>query len=271
MENNKKMIRYVAYGLAGFIIISIFSTIISVASIIISTFSNDEYLVEMHELEEFNTINEIEDLKINLSTTELIIIDGDKFKLETNNKNVSFSIDHNNVEIKEKNHHKIFNIQRGSKLILTIPQNYEFKNMEFDLGVSLTKITNLNLDAGNFDLGTGKVIISSLNVKDHIHIDSGVGKVEIKDGNIHNLDLSMGVGNVDVTAYLTGRNQIDGGGGSLNLNLLSNLEDYKITLDKGVGNCRVNDLKLDDNTIGNGKNLITVDGGVGNIIIRTSK
>lgn len=55
-----------------------------------------------------------------------------------------------------------------------------FKNMEFDLGVSLTKITNLNLDAGNFDLGTGKVIISSLNVKDHIHIDSGVGNITIR-------------------------------------------------------------------------------------------
>ena len=76
----------------------------------------------------------------------------------------------------------------------------------------------------------------------------------------------MGVGELDLSAKLSGNSDIDAGVGRLNLNLIGN--DYKIKVDKGIGSASINgnDIK-DDTYYGEGSNIIDIDGGVGSIDI----
>ena len=100
-------------------------------------------------------------------------------------------------------------------------------------------------------------------------IDSGAGKVEIKAGNIGNLDFDIATGKVDITAFISGNSKIDSGIGQLNLNLLGKSNDYRIMINKGIGSIKLNNSELSDNsTIGNGVNHIDIDGGIGNINIK---
>jgi hypothetical protein len=56
-----------------------------------------------------------------------------------------------------------------------------------------------------------------------------------------------------------------------NIDLLDNIDDYKIKLTKGIGDITINNLKItDNNTFGNGNKNISLTGGIGPISI-TSK
>ena len=85
---------------------------------------------------------------------------------------------------------------------------------------------------------------------------------------MNNLDLDMGVGKLSLTSKLTGNNKIDSGVGAIDLSLIGSLEDYKISLDKGIGKATISgeDMK-DDYTYGTGINKIDIDGGIGSINI----
>ena len=78
----------------------------------------------------------------------------------------------------------------------------------------------------------------------------------------------MGVGKLSLTSKLTGNNKIDSGVGEMNLSLIGTLEDYKISLDKGIGNATINgDNMKDNNTYGTGNSKLDIDGGIGSIDI----
>ena len=81
----------------------------------------------------------------------------------------------------------------------------------------------------------------------------------------------VGVGNCNISASLKNNNVIESGVGQLNIELLDNIDDYKIKLTKGIGDITINNLKItDDNTFGNGNKNISLTGGIGPISI-TSK
>ena len=80
------------------------------------------------------------------------------------------------------------------------------------------------------------------------------------------MDFDIGAGEANVTARLLGDSKIEVGVGSLNLNLLGSKELYKLKLEKGIGEVRVDGSIIeDDGTVGNGNNYIKIKGGIGNI------
>ena len=122
------------------------------------------------------------------------------------------------------------------------------------------QVNNLDLE-----LGAGKTNINNIKTN-NTDIESGAGKLEIKSSLINNLDLDMGVGEIIIEANLTGNTKIDAGIGSLKLDILGKALDYKIKLDKDIGNVYIDNKKVKDNeVIGNGSNYIDIDGGIGEI------
>ena len=96
--------------------------------------------------------------------------------------------------------------------------------------------------------------------------------MSIKESNINDLDLDMGVGEVNLTSNLTGQNQINAGVGKLNINLQGEKESYKIQADKGIGSIKIDGNEISNGeTLGNGENYIEIDGGIGNIDINFAK
>lgn len=262
-----KIIKYFAIGLAIFLTVNIISMIMyGIISIgMIFNTSDDNYLYENLKTLEVN--QNTKSLNIEIASSNIIIKESTTFKVETNNKYIKTKDKNNKLSIIEEKHN-LLNNNDSSNLIIYIPSNYHFDNISIENGAGKIEIETLTTNKLNLDLGAGKVNIDNLSVINSTEIDGGAGEITITNSNLNNLDLDMGIGKVTLTSTITGNNEIDAGIGELELNLVGVMDNYKIILDKGIGNATLNNEKMKDSTYyGNGSNLIDISGGIGSIKI----
>ena len=75
-------------------------------------------------------------------------------------------------------------------------------------------------------------------------------------------------GTAEITSIITGNNEINSGVGNLRLNLIDNIENYKIKINKGIGKVEIDNKEVSDNKIvGTGLNFINISGGIGTIAV----
>ena len=116
------------------------------------------------------------------------------------------------------------------------------------------------------ELGAGDVKISELIAKTSADIDGGAGRIEISSGAMHDLSLSMGVGELDLASALSGDADLDYGIGKATLTLIGKADDYRISVEKGIGAVTVDGKAAkDDGVYGNGSSEVDIDGGIGKI------
>lgn len=264
MSSLQKIIKYLSIAFAIFLTFSIISWIMYGFSFVGNIFNDDEKSIT----EELNNLK-INDntllLDINVSSSNIIIKTGEVFKAETNNKYINSKQDKNKLYIEEEKHN-LFN--NNSELIIYIPEYFVFDGVSIETGAGKVSIESLSTKQLYLNLGAGKVDINDLKVSENTKIDGGAGEININAIGINNLDLDMGVGKLFLTAKLTGNNMIDAGVGKMNLFLVGKLDDYQISLDKGIGETTIkgNSVK-DDISYGTGINKIDIDGGIGSIDI----
>lgn len=271
MTTAQKIIKYFAIALAVSLIISIVTGILSVFFALTGVLGLKQDIEEMHNKEMSLTSFENADittLDIELLYTNLTIKQGDILKVETNNDYIECKQNNDKLEVKERNH-QWFSNNENINLIIYLPQNIEFQDIDIQTGAGKIDVETLTTDNLSFELGAGETKIESLNVLNKCDIDGGAGKVDILAGKINDLDLDMGVGEINLAVTMTGKNDIDAGVGNLNIELLSDKESYKIKADKGLGTIKIDGKDVTDGEIfGNGENYIEVDGGIGNIEIK---
>lgn len=264
MTSAQRVIKYCAVGFAFFLIVTIISSIVYGLSFLTS-FSNDDNNLENLEVLEIK--NEATILDIDLEAANFIVEFGDKLQLETNNENIKVTEDYGKLIVKEK--HRNWFKNRNMDVVLYIPRDYVFENVELETGAGKIEIEALSSRRLNFDLGAGNVLIKNLFVGEKAEIDTGAGNFTISNGDISNLDLDMGVGKTTINSKLNGYSDIDCGVGEINLNLLDSINNYRFNLDKGIGSVKINNEEISGNTYGSGTNVIKIDGGVGSINIST--
>lgn len=259
MKQAQKVIKYLAIALAMSIIVSIFSLIYSLFNTVES---------KVGDLKETEVSSEIDTLNIDLTSSTLILKEGPKLKVETNNKYITPRSKNNELIIEEKGHNPIHTTD-NTKVVIYVPKNTFFENVAITTGAGNITINSLNTNELDLALGAGKLTINSLTVKDSANIESGAGEVLINEANINNLDLDVGVGKFTINSKLTGSSEIDAGIGELNINLLDEEENYIIYVEKGIGSININKEEFKtETTYGTGKNKIDIDGGIGSIDIK---
>ncbi len=240
MSTAQKIIKYLAIAFACFIIISIVSGIM----LGISAFSGFLGLRKASvTLGNLNTITTIENknfakLKIDVEYSNLKIVKGEAFKVESNSNDVYCKQNGDTLNIKEDS--KWFFNNEASDLIITIPEETSFDEIKIETGAGEVYIEELKCSNLNFEMGAGKVEIQNLFATNKAKIDGGAGKLDILNGEINNLDMDMGVGKCSITAKLTGSNDIDSGVGKLDINLTDEIEGYEIKISKGIGSIKIN-------------------------------
>lgn len=264
MSSTQKIIKYLAIAFALFLTFNIISGIMLGVSFIGNIFNDNKSSIA-EELNDLEIDNNLLILDVDVSSSNVTIKSGDTFKVETNNKYINTKQDKNKIYIEEKNHNW-FN--DNSELIIYIPEYFVFDKVSMETDIGKVNIESLSTKQLYLNLGAGKVDINNLNVIDKAKIDGGAGEINISSTSINNLNLNMGVGKLSLTSKLTGNSIIDSGVGKLDLNLIDTQEDYKISLDKGIGTAKIkgNNIK-DDSTYGTGINKIDIDGGIGSINI----
>lgn len=228
MTTGQKIIKYCAMAFALFLIVNILNGVCSAVFCVAGlTGKNDSEYIKK-DAKEYVIEEAVTELKIDLSVAELEIKNGDELKVETNHRYIQCRVDGGCLVIQEKRPFLGMNV-KGMNVCLTIPESMALE---------------------------------------YIDMDTGIGDVTIEDVCLNNANIDIGIGELDLTGELNGECNIDYGIGETNLVLYGSSDDYQIELNKGVGEATIDHVKMSDNSIyGNGKNHISVDGGIGELNI----
>ncbi len=89
-------------------------------------------------------------------------------------------------------------------------------------------------------------------------------EVFIVDCDIHDLDLDIGAGKLELSGVLNGDCRTDMGAGNAKIQLVGTLDDYCFDVHKGIGNIRIDGNEVSNNqNIGGGDCRVRISGGVG--------
>ena len=264
MTTFQKIIKYLAMAFAIFLSISIITGICSALLTVTYFFSGNASDEMTHEYDITNTITS---LSVNISAAELEIKTGDKFNVETNHKYLKCEEKDDVLKISETR--KLFaSYPKGMKVILTIPEEIVFDYVDISTGAGSVTIDKLSSNILDIDIGAGELNAQRLDALYKSEIDGGAGSITINGGRLNNADIDVGVGELNLCSELLGKSSIDYGIGETNIELLGTDDDYKIELDKGIGEAMLDGRQMsDDSVYGAGKNHIEIDGGVGELNI----
>lgn len=269
MTTIQKVIKICAIGFAVFLIVNILSFIMMALGFAVSFSSYGNA-----KGEDFNyTYDEnIERVKLDLSTSSLVIETGEKFQVDAKDVSSRFSSEVKNDTLVVKETEKwFFNSRTHGKIIITVPKDVILKDLDIDTGAGRIEI--LGIDADKFDLNQGAGSITIQDSSFHkTSIDGGAGEIVVSSSTLNNLSLDAGVGRVKMEASVLGNSDIECGVGEIDLTLLGQEEDYQLNLEKGLGSLEVNGKGYSNEyTYGNGSNHIHIEGGVGSISVSFEK
>lgn len=268
MTTGKKIIKYLSMAFAIFLTFTIISGVTNGIYSLISVFSDTSGNGDVRVLWNNDNTN-IDDIDIDLIYNNLNIKVGNKFSVETNSKNVKYTIQDSTLIVKENKKIWYSSNNKKDELTIYIPSNIVLNKIDIDMGAGTLNIENMNTRKLALDLGAGSTLIKDI-YSDNTNINTGAGSFTIVNGNINDLDLDVGVGKTNITSKITGNSTIDIGIGSLSLNLIGN--NYTFKVNKGIGKVVIDNKEVSDNEVlGMGSNTIKLNGGIGDTTVTLNK
>ncbi len=264
MTNFQKTVKYIAMAFAIFLTVSIIGGILSMFGLFGGFFSGDAVT---EDTKTYSVSSEIQSIEVKINAADFTIKQGESFSVESNLKHLTVEDKNGVLTIKETK--KFANTYTGAVLTLYIPADTVFEKVNIITGAGRLTVDSLSASTMNFELGAGEVTIDTLVATSGIDIDGGAGKITVSGGALHNLDLDMGVGQLNLTSALTGDSDFDLGVGESNITIIGNRDDYKLDIEKGIGNITVDSASVSNiKEQGNGNNSIEVSGGIGAINLK---
>ena len=223
--------------------------------------------VVLDEIQSFEVSSKVESLYVEINAADFSILLGTEFSVQSNLKYLDVYVKDGVLCIVDE---AFGNANyANAQLVVTIPATKVLKDLHIETGAG--KLTGEYLVADNveLDMGAGAVHIESLFANKTCEIDGGAGEITIDLAFLHNLSVDIGAGQLNLTAQLFGNSELNFGVGEANLTLLGNKEDYTVKIDKGIGSINVEGQNVaNSSTIGNGANIVDIDGGVGAINLK---
>lgn len=274
MNGVQRVIKVCAVALAAFLIFLIVSCIVAGVSFLGMMVWGDEIGWNSSEgswtVDEY-ALEEVRELDINVKATNLkfqVVEEGEAVRVETNNEYIDTWVNGNKLSVVERSH-GVFGWGGKGDLVVYVRDDVVFDEAKLEVGAGALEMEKLEAKRVRLNLGAGKTHIDKLKVSEQADIDGGAGLFELWNGEIKDLDLDLGVGKAELLVKLTGNNRIETGVGKTDLILLGEKDDYRITVDKGIGNVSVDAVSVDDGAvIGEGQDLVEVSAGVGAVDIR---
>lgn len=219
----------------------------------------------VNEIAEIRNFEEISDIKIELTRADLEIVNGEEFKVETNLKKLK--VENKNNVIRLVNKDKVNNLflkeNKNSIVKMTIPKNKVAKNYSIEIRAGKVKIEDLKTNTFDLNLGVGECVYSNGIILGNALFDIGAGNINFNNMDIANGKIKLGIGDIIYDGVLKGKNDIDLGIGSNNVNLYDDLKNYIINIDSGLGTAYINGAEVKEQKIGTGKNMLNIDFGIG--------
>lgn len=267
-------IKIAALCLAGLILFSIAASIMGAFSLAgLLTGYDDGITSEVETVWEGGTSDsrKIKSLEISVGATKVQMVDSrddQQVRVDTNNDYITSWVDNDTLKVVEKSHWSVTQLWKDCELVIYVPAGMSFEVVNINTGAGTLSIERLVAKRAELKLGAGKTSIGRLEVSENVKVDGGAGVTEIRQGDLRNLKFDLGAGKADVRARVCGDSKINSGVGKLDLTLIGDEDDYKLTLDKGIGSVKINGMKQQDESVyGRGDNLIRISSGVGAVDI----
>ena len=285
MKEFQKIIKYAAIAFGLYLAISIIGGIIAIIVSIFTGFYGISYLTDslndainsddssIERIDENQEVEEFSKMKLDISASNLTIkLEGNSYKVETYQIPKNTKIESKDGILEIKSNKKLNKSDSKSSITIYLPEDVELEEADIQVGAGIVDVTGLIAKNVEFSFGAGNVNMQNITVKNNAKIECGAGQAIIKNSELANANIEAGVGKLVYSGDLTGNTQIDCGVGDVELELTGDAEKYAIHTEKGIGDIKINDSSIaDDSTTGNGENEIDIEGGVGSIDIRMSK
>lgn len=262
MKGVQKLIKYGAIALAALLTVAILGGIFKTVGVLGVLFEGEGVAQEMTD---YPVSQNITALEISIGAADVTVETADRFYVKSNLKNIKVTEENGALCIREKDSFAVS--YNGAVLQIGIPESFSFTTIRMETGAGVLNAQALSAEAVSLELGAGEVTIGNLLVSHKAEIEGGTGKLTVGGGSIQDLELDMGVGKLNLTAALLGDSRLDMGIGEANVQLLGAKEDYRIEIEKGIGQATVDGASVDGGVYGSGVNDIEVSGGIGNIRI----
>lgn len=268
MTSTQRVIKYLAIALAVMIIFSIASGAMGAVTVLTGLFSSETVdLQQTGDFLEGSIGAEVTSIDIEVNSVSVWIKKGDSFKFETNNESIKSKITKEKLSITQKSVN-FFDSDGNNSLIIYIPEDVVLEKLTLSSAAGNVRAEGITADKMNIDLAAGELKMTDCKATKSTDIDTGMGKTEITDCRLSNLDMDLGMGKLTMVSYLTGKSEIDCGIGQADITLKGKVENYKIKADKGIGVLTVDGNSIaDEGTFGDGENVIDIDAGIGNVKI----
>lgn len=161
-------------------------------------------------------------LSIDVGGAELEVKESDngKFFVESEGINMAWNIEEDEI-IVQTGEQKIFGNTNSEKMIIYVPKDYEFKEVEIDCGAGAIDVDSLT--SKNFDL------------------EIGAGEVVVKDIDVKDMDVECGAGSIEISGSVSGNGNIECSMGEIDLNLEQEEDYYNYNIDCSMGAIYIND------------------------------
>lgn len=228
---------------------------------------------------------EIEGLKIKVGYGKVVIRQGEEFsaKLKNHHKDqtVKSKVKNNIWELEESE--EDFNLNRlfhagkngGCQLVVTIPENFQAETIEIEVDAGTVKADSLTTETADLEVSAGTIKIEKLVVTKEAELNLDMGKIDISDGTVNNLDLECDMGKAFYGGILTGKSSINCNMGNVEAELLDAAENYRFSIRSDMGSIHVDGEKYQGVStsvkLGNGENEVKLSVDMGSIKVKTGK
>ncbi len=262
MTSAQKLIKIFATALAVLLCVSILYGAVNLISAIVSPFDS----TDLGNTEEYSISNDIVDIEIEIPAADIRLIKADEFLIKSNLKRLKIKENGKSLTV---SHPKGFFNDYNEKAVVEIQIPDALREINIEMGAGKLTADSITTDELQLELGAGSAVIKSIYTHKETEIEGGAGEIKITDSKLTSLDANMGVGKLTFSGTILKNAEFDMGVGDSNITLIGAEEDYRLSVNKGIG-----DIKVKGHSVTSGRDigslsgsLIEINGGIGDIAV----
>lgn len=275
MTGFQKFIKYAAIAFGIYLSITIVLVLLGIARGFVGASKNDEFKDIVRDREKYQTeditrtYENIKNLEVNVEETELIIKNGDTFKIEGTNIPNKMEIEQegNQLSISDE---ELPSGLSDENMVMTIyiPEDTKLDTIDLEINYVSADIQKLNTANLKLDIYNNYCEIDEI-IADNMEFKNEEGNIDIYDAEIGRLLFDSESGVEDVSLDITGNAEINLEYSYTDMNLIGKQEDYQISTRNKFGNIYIDNEIITSNaeTWGSGNTKINLDNVNANIFI----
>ncbi len=267
MTGFQKFIKYAAIAFGIYLSITIILVLLGIARGFVGASRNDEFKDLTRDREEYHTENitrtyeNIKNLEINVEETELIIKNGDTFRIDGTNIPDRMEIKQDGDKLKVSDEELPSNFSDENMVVtIYVPENIKLDTIDLEINYVPADIQKLNTANLKLDIYNNYCEIDEI-IADNMEFKNEEGNIDIYDAEIGRLLFDSESGVEDVSLDITGNAEINLEYSYTDMNLIGAQEDYQISTRNQSGNIYVDGETITSNaeTWGSGNTKINLD------------